>query len=279
MLTQQQLTIHRTANFLNGEQAYLYALGAESWVKRILWRDAKEVDHLQEEWATFLPPLPILGGHLQGRLEDLQGRFNLNNLVLEGQPSLQDVALFERLLTILELPPQWAQVIVDWIDPDNNPQIPDGAEETTYLAKTPAYRTANTLLSSPSELRLLAGVDKESYQKLWPHICTLPTRTLINVNTVSLPLLRALVEGLNAQEAAVLLADRQQQPFHSVRDFLVHKVLAGLRVETDRISVSSEYFLFTAQVEIDKTKAHLSSLLHRWPDRVEVVMRSQGGEL
>ena len=29
-----------------------------------------------------MPPLPIDGGTVEGRLEDLQGRFNVNNLIL-----------------------------------------------------------------------------------------------------------------------------------------------------------------------------------------------------
>ena len=42
-------------------------------------------DHLDEIWATDIPPLPIdseaVQGSIYGRLEDLQGRFNVNNLI------------------------------------------------------------------------------------------------------------------------------------------------------------------------------------------------------
>lgn len=281
MMTQQQLDIRRTTHLLHGEQAYLYALGAENWAKQILWRDEKNVDHLKELWANQLPPLPILGGHLQGRIEDLQSRFNLNNLVsLAGEQDQDQVlkarALFERLLAILELPPSIAQRVMDWIDPDILPQVPEGAEDNVYLTKTPAYRTSNTLLSSPSELFLL--IDKESYQKLLPYVCTVPTRTPVNVNTASTIMLRALIDGLSSQEVEVLISDRDQKPFNTVQDFLVHSALAGRKVEVDNLSVSSEYFGFSVQVTIDKTKIYLDSLLHRLPQQIEVVMRSQGRE-
>jgi general secretion pathway protein K len=277
MTARQQLDIYRTANLLNHEQAYLYALGGESWAKWILWRDNKEsqTDNLHELWATHLPPLPILGGTLQGSIEDLQGRFNVNNLVQDGKTSPEDLIRFQRLLKVLDLSPTLAQVVVDWIDNDTEPQSPDGAEDNTYLLQTPAYRTANTSLSSPTELRLLAGFDQDTYQKLLPYICTLPTHTLINVNTASLPVLRTIVEGLNEVDANRLITDRDNKPFDTTQAFLIHDALAGLKVDAKSISVSSDYFLFTAQVEIDKARAQLSSILYRSPEQVIVIMRSQ----
>jgi general secretion pathway protein K len=41
-----------------------------------------QTDHLAEIWATELPGLPIEGGgEVFGSIVDLQGRFNINNLV------------------------------------------------------------------------------------------------------------------------------------------------------------------------------------------------------
>jgi len=277
MTTRQQLDIRRTANVLNGEQAYLYALGAESWVKRILLRDAKHnrIDSFKDVWAMPLPPLPIPGGTVDGQVEDLQGRFNLNNLVENGQASVKDMRVFERLLRILELPPQLAQVVVDWIDNDLEAQMPDGAEDNTYLSKTPAYRTSNTLFSSPSEIRLLAGFDNDSYQKLLPYISTLPTRTPINVNTAQLPVLMALAQGLSETDANILIADREKKPFESTEDFIVHNAFAGLKIEVN-LSIVSAYFLLTAQVQIERARAQLSSVLYREANKIKIIMRSQG---
>lgn len=283
MTTRQQLDIHRTANIINGEQAYTYALGGETWSKRILLRDGKNstVDNLNEIWATHLPPLPIPGGTIQAHIEDLQSRFNLNNLVLmpeEEQANAKNI--FKRLLQILELSPTLVQVIVDWIDTDINSQLPDGAEDNTYLTKTSAYRTSNTLLSSPTEIRLLAGFDNDSYQKLLPYISTLPTPTLINVNTVrkeQKQILMALAEGLSEMDASTLIADREKKPFDTVNDFLAHNALAGLTINANHISVSSDYFLLTAQVQIDRRQTRINSILHRLSNQVKIIMRSQRG--
>jgi general secretion pathway protein K len=278
MTTRQQIDIYRTANIINGEQAYLYALGGESWVKRILLRDNNATDSLQDEWAIPLPPLDIPGGAIQGYVEDLQGRFNLNNLVKDGKASTEDIIFFERLLRILELSPELAQGVVDWIDSDMEAQQPDGAEDNAYLGKTPAYRTSNTLFSSPTELRLLAGFNNsyQEYQKLLPYISTLPIRTPININTAPLPILMALVDGLNEMDISTLIAEREKKIFESPNDFIVHDALAGLTIDKNlNISVSSAYFLFKAQVNIDKGRALLNSTLHRLPDRVTVVARSR----
>src|SRR5690606_19771432 len=69
------LNIRRTESALAADQALLYLQGGEAWAKDILARDLKdsqEYDHLGEEWATALEPLPIEGGTIAGRLEDLQ---------------------------------------------------------------------------------------------------------------------------------------------------------------------------------------------------------------
>ena len=278
MTTRQQIDIRRTANIINSEQAYMYALGAENWVRRILLRDAKsnKIDSFNDIWAIPIPPLPIVGGVVQGQIEDLQSRFNLNNLIKEGQASAEDIIFFERLLAILELPPALAQVAVDWIDNDMEPQMPHGAEDNAYLTKTPAYRTSNTLFTNPTEMRLLAGIDNESYQKLLPYISTLPTYSPININTAPLEILMALVKELSESDAQTLIADREKKPFQSIQDFLIHDALAGLEIKANNLSVSSDYFLLTAQVQIDKAQTQLNSILYRSSDKVEIIMRSQG---
>lgn len=275
MTNRQQLDIHRTANILNGEQAYLYALGGENWAKSLLWRDAQnsKKDSLDEIWASHLPPLPITGGTIQAQLTDLQGFFNLNNLVAKGQANPDEMRIFSRLLMILEGPPTLTQVVVDWIDKDQEITYPNGAEDDTYLIKTPAYRAANTLFSHPSEIRLLAGFEPELVQKLLPYITTLPTQTPINVNTAPAPILMAIVEGLTEADVTTLIAAREKQPFKNIQDFITHSALAGLTIETQSIAIASDYFQLTAQVQIDRVTVQLHSILHRLPNQVEVISR------
>jgi len=88
LMTLQGYTLHRSTLLLNQQQARLYTLGAEQWAISLLKRDLRNdleqnerVDTLQEDWATIPPSLPVEGGSISGRIEDLQGRFNLNNLL------------------------------------------------------------------------------------------------------------------------------------------------------------------------------------------------------
>jgi len=88
LMTLQSFTLHRSTLLLNQQQARLYTLGAEQWAIALLKRDLRNdleqnerVDTLQEDWATIPPSLPVEGGSISGRIEDLQGRFNLNNLL------------------------------------------------------------------------------------------------------------------------------------------------------------------------------------------------------
>ncbi len=124
----------------------------------------------------------------------------------------------------------------------------------------------------------MAGFDNEKYIKLQPYISTLPTRTPINVNTAPLTILMALAEGLSEMDAAILIADREKKPFNSENDFIRHAALAGL-TPYNNLSVESDYYLLIAQVQIDRGRIQLSTLLHRHSNKFNVIKRSQGGEL
>ena len=98
------------------------------------------------------------GGTITGRLEDLQGRFNLNNLIDEhGREDKLSRQQFERLLNLLDIDPALVGGVIDWLDPDTDMRFPNGGEDVTYLAMDPPYRTANAMLTSPSELMAVAG--------------------------------------------------------------------------------------------------------------------------
>jgi hypothetical protein len=77
--------IQRGATFQDSERAWWYAAGCEDYVQSLLDRDqSKDVDGLGDEWNQVNGVLPVAQGEgegaLRGKLVDLQGRFNLNNL-------------------------------------------------------------------------------------------------------------------------------------------------------------------------------------------------------
>ena len=81
--TRAALDLRRTAGLIALDQGWHVALGAEAWAAEVLRddREDSQTDHLAERWAQPLPPLPVDGGEVRGALEDMQGRFNLNNLI------------------------------------------------------------------------------------------------------------------------------------------------------------------------------------------------------
>ena len=57
------------------------------------------------------------GGEVFGSIEDLQGRFNVNNLIdQEGRVVEESLQQFQRLLNALGLDPRFAGITADWID-------------------------------------------------------------------------------------------------------------------------------------------------------------------
>ncbi len=281
MASRQQLDIHRSSNLLAQEQAWLFALGIESWASQILIRDAEagDRDHPGEDWAVNLPPLTVEGATISGHLEDLQGRFNINNLRLDdGKASSVDKNRFRRLLQSAGGDEKLADAVLDWIDSDESPTLPGGAEDSDYLIKNPAYRTANRAMTSPSELRLINGFDKAIFETIKDDIQTLPERTAINVNTASARVLMTLNDQLSENDAEQIIEQRGEDGFASIDEFKRLPLIKNLGQEIPDITVSSRYFLLTADVSLGPSRLQFHSILVRdEKGRVSVQMRSLGG--
>jgi general secretion pathway protein K len=271
------LDVRRTMVLLNHEQAVQVALGAESWVIGILHQDLEdsETDHLGEIWAFELPGLPIDGGELTGTIEDLQGRFNVNNLIDDnGEVVPESLERFRRLLIALELDPRFAGIAADWIDSNIEAAFPDGAEDPIYTGIIPPYRSANQSLTSASEFAALEGMTRESFNILRPHITALPGRTNININTATGPVLQSLDENLSAADVERLLAERESAGFADIQSTFSSLVTPDVLNTLDE---STNYFQLKVVVRIDTVRVTLYSVLQRGPQGgVAPILRSLG---
>jgi general secretion pathway protein K len=282
MVTRQQVDMRRIGNLLNGEQAYAYAIAAESWAQVILRRDQEEseYDSLGEDWATALPPIAVEGGFVNGHIEDLQGRFNINNLIEdEGEPADEDLsvneeslAYFRRLLDVLGLEQTLAPPLLDWLDADINTRFPDGAEDDTYLLAEPPYRAANRRMVSISELRLVKGFTPEVIAVLEPHVTALPEATVININTATPAVLRALHQDLDDSDVERLIADRGEKGYEDIDTFLEHDALAGLDLEID-VDNTSDWFNVLTATRVGRGQVQLESLFRRGIEKSQVISR------
>lgn len=269
----------RTGAALAGDQALLYLQGAEAWAGDILRQDQidSQTDHLGEIWAVELAPMPVEGGQIAGRIEDLQGRFNLNNLISpQGEEDLLARRQFERLLESLQLDPTLAGVVVDWLDADAEANFPGGGEDASYAAMDPPYRTPNSIISTPSELMANAGFDTELFQRLSPYVTALPPGTPLNVNTASVYLLASLSDDIDLAQADTLTQERGTADFTNI-----DQTFEGL-VEADvlqRIDGVSRYFLLTGSIVLGTHQLTMYSLLERDNSGlVRAIFRSLGAQ-
>lgn len=251
-------------------QAQLLMQTGLDWARAVLGDDSRNsnVDHLGEAWALRLPPIQVEGGSLVRQIEDQQGKFNLNNLVRNGQVSPAQLAQFRRLLSILGLPPALADALADWIDADSEPQPQGGAEDPYYLSQATAYLAANRPLVDVAELALVRGFDDQVRAALRPFVTALPRYTAVNANTAAPEVLAAVIEGLDLDTARALLAQRERSHFRNFSDFS-NQLPAGLIVPAESISVSSDFFIATSRISLVGAQAGGSALLARekagWP--------------
>lgn len=272
----------RTATLVQGDQALEYALGAEAWAEQILRRDFQQNPNattLGQDWAQQLPPLPVEGGQIIGHLEDLQGRFNVNNLAGDNAASLQQ---FQRLLTGLNLDPLLANAVSDWVNSGLNPNPLGGAKDDTYSRLQPPYLTADQPMTSISELMLVKGVTPQVYAQLLPYVCALPAQapvggaaagTPVNINTASGPVLMSLDPHITADVATDIIGRRGENGFTSMQQ--LQQALNGVALPTTA-GISSSYFLLTVTAEIGTTHVTLYSLLYRNGGKTTAVRRTIG---
>lgn len=195
------------------------------------------------------------------------------------KPGLEpaQIKVLQHLLEQLELKPALAQAIADWIDPDADPQFPDGAEDSDYTVLNPAYLAANRPFLSVSELRLVKGIDQEAYDKLAPVVCALPPGTPLNVNTASASVLAALgEEGLKPADLERLLGERPAEGYKNVDEFLNAAKLTVEAPTKALLGTGSQYFRLQAEARVGDGHAMLYSTLYRDENGVRVLQRHFG---
>ncbi len=283
----------RTLGVIAAEQSLHFAMGAEALAADALIQSANgTLVTLAQPWAQPPQPFPLTLddnpdaepiGMLQGSLEDLQGRFNLNNLgriMPDGKTQdPQPLAQFQRLLVSVGLEPKWAGIARDWIDADDLPGNPDGAEDQIYTSQTPPYRTGNWPMTSPTELMNMPGFGADRYKKIAPYVTALPTATAkINICTASGVVLESLADGLSGEYSGnpeLLTSSRKTGCFPEPQAF--SSVLGkSAAVAAPYYSTNSTYFLLTTRVTLGTTDFTLYSLLYRGTAKVTPLLRTFG---
>lgn len=247
------------------QASYTLADAASSWAVTVLAADLRlgPIDHYGELWATALPVTPVEGGTIEGRITDLQSRFNLNSLAPRGVKHSANIALAKALFARANVPISLVDVLADAIDRDD--LTDDGQSERQRYGRT----LRNSPLARFADVLELPGFTAEYARRLSETMVILPEASPVNANTTDLSLIAAAFPGASPEALQKLVLRRAQQPFSSGGD------VAGLlgQPPIDGVfSANSQYFAVEAVIRFDRAAHRVQLRVARPPAARPVVI-------
>ena len=200
------------ANFRDDIKAYYLARSGVTFAIAMLEDDDKtdqNYDSLNELWAQKIPPIPLGDGFVSVEITDEDSRINVNKMSTGfGTVNGETMRLFMvRFLKQFELEEDIADSIADWTDTDDSERIPVGAESNYYQSLEDPYEAKNKPFDSIQELRLIKGLENETYNKLQKFLAV-NSDGWINMNTAGKEVIMSLSENLSGEIADEIIAFR-----------------------------------------------------------------------
>ena len=231
--------------------------------------------YLGEPWSYPLPPTPIANGSIEGRIEDAQGRLNLNNAAQDGKAGDAERARLAQLFAAKGVDPRMLDSLADWIDEDNVAR-PSGAEDAWYAAQSRGAVPANAPLVRTAEIASLRGARAETWAALDASVAALPPGTSININTAPAEVIMAAIPDLVGEKLASFIAERARKPFTTMGE-LRERMPRGVTLpEGTSFAFASSYFIVSVRSRQGESVARARALLKRdgrtWPTVVWQVL-------
>ena len=281
IISELLLNTDKSARHFNHMQARHYALGAENYFATLLKQDllndlksGRLVDHWHEKWADDAIDLQTEEGEITILSLDEQGQFNLNLIMSDITVALK---MFRGLLAANELDTKLVHMIHGWI---NNQQSPSTGAwgDNHYLLLDPPYRAGKTALASTSELLLMDSLSAEEYEKLVPMVSAIPATTLLNVNTMSADVLKALNERISDSQAEEFVNARPKNGFSDMKEVLELPLFRQLpSAIKNKLTLRSSYFSAYIRARYRDSTYYLHSRIARSSNgRVTVISREVG---
>lgn len=181
LMVQQRIDIRRTQQIQTANHAYRYSQAVLYWAAGAILSAANTPPPAEDElWQRDFPPTIIANhrGRTSGHLERLDQRININGFTDQTSSMAQQnlatlVNKDNSEISTIELT-QIMQNITEWISPNV------AKDDDYYRSLIPPYRAAHIPMVSPSELRLVVGINAKLYDSLQPYIITLPTTEVKN---------------------------------------------------------------------------------------------------
>lgn len=248
--------IEREYRARDTQASYTLADAAASWAITVLAGDLRlgPIDHYGEIWATPLPPTPVEGGTIEGRITDLQSQFNLNNLAPRGVKSAANIALAKALFTQAGVAPALVDTLADAIDRDE--VTDEGQSERQRYGKT----LRNVPLTRIGQLLDVPGFNDDQVRALASIVVVLPEASTVNANTAPRALIATAFPGASIEVLDRAIARRAQQPFASGDDLaaaLGQPALAGV------FSANTQYFAVEAVIRFERVAHRLQLQIAR----------------
>lgn len=300
MLARLQFQVQRTTNISFNQQAYWYAIGAESFAKRVLitsFEGEQETTHLGQMWAQGKTTFPVDFGQISGEIIDMQACLNLNAVRNEEQnpndrtnktparQALEELIIALNIEGVGEFEAEYmADALNDWLDDDSAIVSAGGAEDNDYASKEFPYLPANYFLASVNELRVIEHFTVPVIEALKKHVCVIPNSNIhqINVNTLTTDnpeLLQALL-AISRNDAEQILAARESEGFDNIEQFYKLPEVVKLKLteeQKQQFVVDSEYFKLHASANFNNSYLQLNSILQvANNNQISVISRTIG---
>lgn len=256
-------------------QAAWILTGALDWARLILREDARTpgADHLGEPWAVPLAEARLSTflaadrnhtvdegpeAFLSGRIDDMQARWNLRNLIdAEGKVDRKQLRVLQQLCANAGLSADTAATLAESL-------------RAAWAADTPEAPLA------PHRIADLAwfGLDAASAQRVAPWLALLPAPTPVNLNTAPREVIAAVLDGIDAASAERLVQARERQPFRSVEEAKA-QLGPDTRVVFDGVSINSNFFEVRGRIRLGDRVLEERSLVQRIDREVVALQRER----
>ena len=297
LFARQSATVRTIENRLAITQARWIERAAIDWARVILRQDARSssTDHLGEPWAVPVADTRVnasvgAGGALDsgatpatlsGQILDMQGRFNLANVVPGGRVDPVEAAALANLLTLVGQPSSLAEPLIARLVAAT-PVVKEtagggaGTGVGTGVGSVNTSRPTAFPIRRAADLLTVPGFDAVAVAALEPLIVMLPRAAPLNINTASAEVIAARTSGMELSQARAFVAARERVPFRDLTDANQAYEPQAQIFKAERWGVTSAWFLVRGAVRYDRIESRSDTLLERkgrelvelvWQDR------------
>jgi general secretion pathway protein K len=311
---QQQVQVRSMENQRLHLQTKWIQRGALDWARLVLRQDGFDNQNYTTLSAVWNTPLAetrldqyierervegeVFDATLSGRILDAEARFNLTNLSEGRVIDKRQLAIFKRLLRLLQLdstlgdkvalavassgalppkplmgadaPPETIGQPPPGTSQDGgvtgggagDPNAQQGGQVQGVPVPLPSNGAMPIAMTRVDDLLAVPGFTPQMVDKLREFLIVLPERNLINVNTAPPEVLAALVEGMSLSEGQALASRRTQAYFRQNSDYEA-QVFNTNRPEQGTYDVTSEYFLVLSRIRLDRAALDAQALVNR----------------